>query len=60
MRWRLQFDPAISRTKIAAHELSVGSNLHHLWFRTDGSQHFSSAIFRTTDWLVISGVGGAL
>lgn len=63
MRWRLQFDSAISRTKLTIYELSVGSNLHHLWFRTDGCRIptlSSSAIFGTSDWFVISGVGGVI
>ncbi len=63
MRWWLPFDSAISRTKLAIYELNVGSNLHHLWFRTDGCRIptlSSSAIFGSTDWLVFSGVGGVI
>lgn len=45
------------------YDLSFGSNLHHLRFRTDGCRIptlSSSAIFGSTDWLVISVVGGGI
>lgn len=38
-------------------------NLKRLWFETDGCRFLTlprSAIFETTDWLVISVVGGVI